>query len=447
MIWAELAVVLAAIYLGSRFGGIGLGLMGMVGVSALVFGFGLPPGGPPGSVIAIIVAVVTAAAAMQASGGMEYLVIVAGRLLRARPQWITFVAPLVAYLFTFCAGTGHVAYSILPVIAETARKAGVRPERPMSISVIASQTAITASPIAAATAALIALLEPQGIGLKEILLIAVPATLLGVLAGAISVMKMGKELADDPEALARAAASDAAGAEGGAAAARKALEGVALARASRSVLIFLLAAGAIVLFGMFKQLRPVFPSSKDPESFDLVEMGVIIQLVMYSAAAAIFAFCGAKADTTVRTPVMTAGLVAVISIVGLGWLGTCFYGGNKAEINAALADTVKAHPWVFSVALFGLSVILFSQASTITTLMPVGIAMGLPASTLIACFPAVNGYFFLPTYATSIAAANFDRTGTTTLGTWVLNHSFMRPGLVTTVVALVAGFLIAGVVL
>ncbi|HEU4394433.1 MAG TPA: anaerobic C4-dicarboxylate transporter family protein [Planctomycetota bacterium] len=446
MIWAELAVVLAAIFLGSRLGGIGLGLMGMVGVSALVFGFGLPPGGPPGSVIAIIVAVVTAAAAMQASGGMEYLVVVAGRLLRARPQWITFVAPLVAYLFTFCAGTGHVAYSILPVIAETARKAGVRPERPMSISVIASQTAITASPIAAATAALIALLEPKGIGLKEILLIAVPATLLGVLAGAISVMKRGKELADDEEALARAAASDAAGGEGGAGAAR-ALEGTALARAQRSVLIFLLAAGAIVLFGMFKQLRPVFPSSKDPESFDLVEMGAIIQFVMYSAAAAIFAFCGARADATVRTPVMTAGLVAVISIVGLGWLGTCFYGGNKAEIDAALSDTVRAHPWVFSVALFGLSVILFSQASTVSTLMPVGIALQLPASTLIASFPAVNGYFFLPTYATSIAAANFDRTGTTHLGTIVLNHSFMRPGLVTTVVALVAGFLIAGVVL
>ena len=446
MLWVQLGVVLAAIWLGSRYGGIGLGLMGMVGVSALVFGFGLPPGGPPGSVIAIIVAVVSAAAAMQASGGMDYLVEVAGRLLRARPQWITFVAPLVAYLFTFCAGTGHVAYSILPVIAETARKAGVRPERPMSISVIASQIAITASPIAAATVALIALLDPKGIGLKEILLISVPATLLGVLAGAVSVFRRGKDLADDPEALARAAASDAAGAEGGAVAA-KALEGPARARAARSVLVFLLAAGAIVLFGMFKELRPVFPSSKDPESFDLVEMGVLIQAVMYSAAAAMFAFCGAKADATVRTPVMTAGLVAVISIVGLGWLGTCFYNGNRAEINAALADTVKAHPWVFSVALFGLSVILFSQASTVTTLMPVGIAMGLPASTLIASFPAVNGYFFLPTYATSIAAANFDRTGTTHLGKYVLDHSFMRPGLVATVVSLVAGFLIAGVVL
>ena len=446
MIWAELGVVLAAIWLGSRYGGAGLGVMGMVGLAVLVFGFGLPPGGPPGTVIAIVVAVVSAAAAMQAAGGMDYLVGVAEKLLRAKPQWITFVAPLVAYIFTFCAGTGHVAYSILPVIAETARRAGIRPERPMSISVIASQTAITASPISAATVALVALLEPAGITLGSLLTVCVPSTILAVLVGALSVLKKGKELKDDPDAQARMKADEAADAAAGASAS-KALEGRALVLARRAVIVFLVAAVAIVLFGMFEDLRPKFPSAKDPESFELVKMPVIIQMVMYSAAAIMMVFCGAKAAETVRTPVASAGVVAVISIVGLGWLGTCFYEGNAQEINAALSDTVKAHSWVFSLALFGLSVVLFSQASTVTTLMPVGIALGLSGPHLLAMFPAVNGYFFLPTYATSIAAASFDRTGTTQLGKFVLDHSFMRPGLVVTAAAIAFGFLFAGVLL
>jgi anaerobic C4-dicarboxylate transporter DcuA len=444
VIYTELAVVLGAIWFGSRYGGAGLGVMGMAGLAVLVFGFGLPPGGPPGTVIAIVVAVVSAAAAMQAAGGMDYLVTVAGRLLRARPEWITFVAPLVAYIFTFCAGTGHVAYSILPVIAETARKAGIRPERPMSISVIASQTAITASPISAATVALVALLEPAGITLGKLLLISVPSTVIAVLLGAFSVMRMGRELADDTDAQARMKEQD--GADGVAAAA-PALEGRALVLARRAVVVFLVAAVAIVLFGMFEDLRPKFPKATDPEAFESVQMPVIIQMVMYSAAAIMMVFCGAKAADTVRTPVATAGVIAVISIVGLGWLGTCFYGGNAKEINAALSDTVKAHPWVFSLALFGLSVVLFSQASTVTTLMPVGIALGISAPHLLAMFPAVNGYFFLPTYATSIAAASFDRTGTTQLGKFVLDHSFMRPGLVTTAAAIAIGFLLAGVIL
>jgi anaerobic C4-dicarboxylate transporter-like protein len=440
MIWLQLGVVLSAIYFGARYGGIALGLMAMIGLSVLVFIFGLPPGGPPGTVLAIVMAVVTAAATMQAAGGMDYLVEVAGRLLKARPQWITFVAPLVAYVFTFCAGTGHVAYSILPVISETALKAGVRPERPMSISVIASQTAITASPISAATVALVALLEPQGVTLARVLMIAVPATLAGVILGALSVFRKGKELADDPGYLALL--------EKGlvdAPQATKPLEGEERRRARRSVLIFLAAALAVVLFGMFEFLRPKFPSVTGPGGFETVKMPVIIQLIMYCAGAMIIAFCGAKPTVAARSPVATAGLIAVISIIGLGWLGTCFYEGNRELINSALSGTAQSHPWVFSFALFGLSVVLFSQASTVSTLMPVGIAPGLGAHSLIAMFPAVNGYFFLPTYATSIAAASFDRSGTTRLGRYVLDHSFMVPGLVTTASAIGIGFLLSAV--
>jgi anaerobic C4-dicarboxylate transporter DcuA len=441
MIWIELGVVLGAIYLGARYGGVALGLMAMIGVAVLVFLFGLPPGGPPGTVLAIVVAVVTAAAMLQAAGGMDYLVGVAGRLLRAHPQRITFVAPLVSYAFTFCAGTGHVAYSILPVIAETARKAGVRPERPMSIAVIASQTAITASPISAATVALVALLDEQGITLGKLLMVCVPSTLIGVLAGAVSVMKMGPELADDPEykaLLAKGLVEEETK--------TRELAGEELRRARRAVLIFITAAFAVVLFGMFEVLRPTHPKAGSDE-FEIVAMPVLIQIVMYTAAALMALFCGAKPADSVRTPVATAGVVAVISIIGLGWLGTCFYEGNKELIKSSLSETVQAHPWVFSFALFGLSVVLFSQASTISTLMPVGIGLGIGAASLLAMFPAVNGYFFLPTYGTVVAAASFDRTGTTKLGRYVFDHSFMRPGLVTTAVAIGAGFALSEVIL
>ena len=264
--------------------------------------------------------------------------------------------------------------------------------------------------------------------------------------GALSVFRKGPELADDAEAQARMR-EDAGAGDGAAAPAVKALQGEALSRAKLAVGIFLAAAVAIVVFGMIEDLRPSFPSAKDPDTFETVKMPVIIQMVMYTAGGLMLAFCGAKAADVARTPVMTAGIIAVVSIVGLGWLGTCFYEGNAKEINTALADTVQAHPWVFSLALFGLSVVLFSQASTVTTLMPVGIALGLSGGSLLAMFPAVNGYFFLPTYATSIAAATFDRTGTTKLGRFVLDHSFMVPGLVTTAVAIGIGFVLAGVIL
>ncbi len=442
MIWAEFAVVLAVIFLGARIGGVGLGTIAGIGLAVLVFGFGLPPDAPPRDVLAIILAVVIAAAAMQAAGGMDLLVTVAERLLRAQPRWITFAGPLVSYVFTFCAGTGHVAYSILPVIAEVSRKAGVRPERPLSISVIASQAAITASPLSAATAAMVGLLSVHGIELGTILAICVPSTLLGVLAGALSVYWRGPELADDPAYQARLQAGQL---EPPAAAPR--LEGRARQNAIGAVALFLGAAGLIVMFGLFPHLRPTFPVSGDPDAqADALGMPQIIQFMMYSAAGLMMLCCGAKPDATIRSPVGIAGMVAVISVLGLGWLGNCFYKGNEQAVVDGLRDVVQSAPWVFAVALFALSVLLFSQASTVAALMPVGLALGIAPPMLVAYFPAVNGYFFLPTYATLVAAVAFDRTGTTKLGRFVVDHSFMRPGLVATGVALVTGSLLARIV-
>jgi len=440
MLWVELAVVLLSIFVGSRIGGAGLGLAAAIGLAVLVFIFGLPPSSPPTTVLAIIVAVISAAATMQAAGGMDYLVTVAERVLHSKPRYITLIGPIVAYAFTFCSGTGHVAYAILPVIAEVARKAGVRPERPMSISVIASQQAITASPIAAATAAMLALLGKQGIELWQILVICVPSTLIGVIAGALSVWKIGCELADDPiyqERLKKGLVEPPKP--------LPTLDGQARRRAVGSVVIFLLAALTIVAFGMFPSLRPSHAAAGSEEQQALA-MPVAIQICMYAAAGLMMLLCGAKPDIAVRTSVATAGVIATISIVGLGWLGSCFFEGNRQQIVEGISDIVKAHPWVFAVGLFALSVLLFSQAATVAAMMPVGLALGLSPLTLIAMFPAVNGYFFLPTYGTIVAAVSFDQTGTTRIGKYVLNHSFMLPGLVATITAVVVGLLISRVV-
>jgi len=487
MVWAEFIVVLAAIFLGARIGGAGLGTAAAIGLAILVFGFGLPPSSPPATVLAIIIAVVTAAASMQAAGGLDLLVVLAERALRAKPKYITFIAPTVAYVFTFCSGTGHVAYAILPVIAEVARKAGIRPERPMSISVIASQQAITASPLAAATAALLALLDKDGkVGLSQILMICIPSTFIGCMAGALSVYWKGAELSEDPIYKERLASGQIEAPK----VARK-LEGVERRRAIGSVATFLTAAALVVAFGLFGSLRPSFtvepgtevgiPASvvssaisnlTDPEMAQTtftgqqlkdrldeirteqsaprtvsVGMADIIQIVMFTAAGVMMIFFGARPGDAVKTPVAIAGVIAVVSIVGLGWMGNCFFDGNKAEIIGALSGIIKAHPWVFALGLFGLSVVLFSQASTVAALMPVGIALSIPAGTLIAMFPAVNGYFFLPTYGTIVAAIAFDQTGTTRTGKYVLNHSFMRPGLVATGVAVGVGLVISKIVM
>ena len=442
MIWLELLVVLVCIFVGARLSGIGLGTVAGVGLVVLVFIFGLPPGMPPRTVLGMILAVVTAAATMQAAGGLDYLVVIADRALRIWPAGITIIAPIVAYVFTLAAGTGHIVYALLPVIAEVSRSAGVRPERPLSIATIASQQAITASPISAATVALLGLLSPAGVHLHQILLICIPSTLLGSLIGALSVMWMGPELKDDPvyqERLAKGLIEErATGA---------ALEGASLMRARGSVIVFLLAAVLVVVLGLFPSLRPSYTIvSGGQESIETLEMAPAIMILMLAAAGINMLLFKASATATVKGSIMNAGVVALISIAGLGWLGSSFFEGNRQVIIASISGAVQQHPWVFAFGLFALSILLSSQAATVVTLMPVAVALGIGAPTMIAMFPAVNGYFFLPTYATLLAAISFDQTGTTKIGKYVLNHSFMRPGLVATISSVLIGFVLAKVV-
>jgi anaerobic C4-dicarboxylate transporter DcuA len=437
----EFAVVLGAIFLGSRSGGVGLGLWGGAGVLVLSYGFGLAPTAPPIDVMLIILAVIMAAAVMEAAGGIDYLVGLAERIIRRNPRQITIVAPLVCYLFPFGAGTGHVFYPLLPIIYQVAYENGIRPERPMAVATIASQQAITASPVSAAMAAMIALYEPLGVGLPQIMLICVPATILGVIAAALVQTRVGQELKDDPEYQRRLSAGEIQP-PGGSNAKSERKE---LPKGARlSAMLFLIGVGLIVLAGLFPGLRPLIPKGNATAPLGMADT---IQIVMLSLAALMLLTTRTAAGKIPKTEVAQAGLTAVIGIFGLAWLGDTFIKGNEKVIIGAIGDVTSAYPITFALGLFFASVLLFSQAATTRALMPLGISLGIVPPHLIAMWPAVNGYFFLPTYGSLIAAINFDRTGTTRIGRFVLNHSFMLPGLIATAVAIVAGLVISGIFL
>jgi anaerobic C4-dicarboxylate transporter DcuA len=425
----QLLFVLVAIIIGARLGGIGLGVMGGVGLAILTFVFGLQPTAPPIDVMLMIAAVISAASCMQAAGGLDYMVKIAERLLRKNPSHVTILAPLVTYFFTFLAGTGHVAYSVLPVIAEVATETKIRPERPLGIAVIASQQGITASPISAATVALLGLLAGFDITLFDILKICVPATLIGVLVGAFFSMKVGKELVDDPEyqhRLQSGMLNDK----------HVELKDVQNKfKAQLSVALFLAATFLIVLFGSIPSLRP---------SFDGATLGMpsLIEILMLTAAALILILTKTDGIKATQGSIFPAGMQAVIAIFGIAWMGDTFINGNITQLTASIEGVVTEMPWLFGLALFVMSILLYSQAATVRAIVPLGIALGMSPMMLIALFPAVNGYFFIPNYPTVVAAINFDRTGTTGIGKWILNHSFMMPGLISTVTALVVGLLL-----
>ncbi|PYZ92328.1 C4-dicarboxylate ABC transporter [Salipaludibacillus keqinensis] len=431
MFWLQFAVVIIAIFIGARIGGIGLGVMGGVGLALLTFGFGLQPTAPPIDVMLMIVAVVTAAGALQAAGGMNYLVTIAEKVLRKNPERITFMAPIVTYFFTFFAGTGHVAYTLLPVISEVAQESKVRPERPMSIAVIASQQAITASPISAATVALLALLAPYDVTLLQILGVTLPATFIGIMLAAFTIRKKGAELEDDPVYNERL--------EKGMEPIGEGKENMVVTGLSKfSVGLFLFAAVLIVLLGSFPELRPSWN-----EAGEIVELSMpnAIQIIMLTTAALIILVCKADVQKIAAGSVFRAGIVAVVAIFGIAWMGDTFFQANMDTIEPAVQGMVTTAPWIFALALFIMSILLNSQAATVSALMPLGLSLGVNPLFLIAMFPAVNGYFFIPNYGPIIAAISFDRTGTTKIGKYVLNHSFMLPGLVTSIIAVALGFL------
>ena len=430
LLFIELAIVLAMIFIGARVGSIGLGMYGMVGVFILVFVFGLEPGNIPIDVMLIIVAVITASAALQAAGGLDYMVEVAARFLRRHPSHITFYAPLTTWLFCILAGTAHTCYALLPIISEISLKAKIRPERPLSVATIAASLGITGSPVSAATAAILSqsLLGAHGVGMAQILMVTIPSSLVAILVASFVQNFVGKPLEEDPEYQRRLQAGLL---EEEVATEKKEIN----PRAKWAVLVFLLGVVLVVLFGSFPSLRPTFGGTP-------VSMNSTIEMIMMSIAALILLVGKADVKKAVKGNVFSAGMVAMVSIFGVAWMGSTFFEGNKDLILGAVGGLFTEWPVLFAIPLFLMSIMLFSQAATVKTLYPVGLAMGIPPLVLLALFPAVNGYFFLPNYPTEVAAIGFDRTGTTKIGKYVINHSFQLAGFITTFVSIGLGYLI-----
>jgi len=425
--------------------GIGLGVMGMIGLLILLFVFQMQPADPPLEVMLIILSVVTAAAALQAAGGMDYLVMLAGKLLRSQPRQITFLGPLVTYLFTLFAGTAHISYSIMPIIAEVAINARIRPERALSMSVTAAHMGITASPVSAASAALLTVLASSGVKLADILLVCIPSTLIGVIVGILFVLKRGKELSQDPEfqeklkdpVFAKNLDSEATNTK------------VELRKgAVKSVVIFGIAVLAVILLGSFPALLPTFDGVEDfkptfaVNAAGQVQMPSMIMIIMLAAAGLIILFANTKASDVTKASLFSSAGQATIAVFGVVWMSGTFMNHNYSLIKDTMGELVTFYPWTFAFALFILSILLFSQAATTKALMPLGLTLGMAPAYLIGIFPAVNGHFFIPGYPTLLTAIQFDRTGTTKIGKYVLNHSFMLPGLVTTAASVITGLLI-----
>ena len=428
----QLAIVLAMIFIGAKVGGIGLGIYGMVGVFILVFIFGLKPGSIPIDVMLIIVSVITASAALQAAGGLDYMVNKAAWFLRKHPSRITFFAPLVTWLFTHLAGTAHTCYALLPIISEIARKEKVRPERPISVATIAASLGCTGSPVSAATAAILSkeLLGDKGIGMTEILMVTIPASIIAILVASLVQNYVGKPMEKDPE-YQRRLSEGLLDAEEETASEMKAEN----PHAKWAVLAFLLGVILVVLFGIIPELRP----SIDGHPLD---MSTTIEIIMMSIAALILLVGKADVREAMKGNVFASGMNAMVSIFGVAWMGSTFFMGHQEVIMGSVEGVFTTYPLLFAIPLFLFSIMLFSQAATVKTLFPVGLLMRVPPLVLLVLFPAVNGYFFLPNYPTEVAAIGFDRTGTTRVGKYVVNHSFQLSGWITTFVSIGVGYLI-----
>lgn len=438
MFWVELLIVLIVIFVGVRVGGTFMAMAGGVGMLVLTFVFHVPASDPPITVILIMLAVICAASAMQACGGLDYMVKIAEKILRKNPKMVTVLAPIVTYLFTFMCGTGHIIYSLLPVINEIAIENGVRPERPISASVISSQQAITACPISAATVSVLAFMAESEkyshITIFKLLLVCIPATLIGTAAAAMSVLKKGKELAEDPEFQARVAAGkiqDFANSEKEEIPASK--------EAKISVAVFMTAMLGIVLMGAFQQLLPTFA---DGSKLPLV---TVIQIFMLAAAAVMVILTKTDSDKILDQPVFRSGSFAVLLAFGLVWMVNTFINDQSSFITDNMSVLTNEYPWIFIVAIFLVGAITTSQSSTTMIMVPIGIALGLPANIIVAGWLACCSNYFIPCASQCVAAIGFDSAGTTKIGKYILNHSYMLPGLVCTAVSVLAAMALGAV--
>ena len=442
----QLLIVLAALYVGSRYGSLALGAISGIGLAILVFGFGLKPGTPPTDVIYIIIAAVTCAGTLQASGGMDWMIQIAERLLRKHPGRITFLGPLVTFFLTVLVGTGHVVYTIMPIICDIALKQNIRPERPCGVASVASQVGITCSPIAAAVVAFVTISNTNGymVSIPQVLMVTIPACVIGLLCAAAASYKRGKDLDKDPEFQARKADPkiykymyENKGAT--------TLDKEIGKGAKISVFVFLTALLVIVAFA-FCQMIHVSSGETLAEAINLPKMNICIQIIMLMAAAFNIILCKIDLNNAVSGSVWKSGMVAVIAIYGIAWLADTFFSNYVKEMEEMLADLVARAPWTIAFVFFLVSVLINSQGAVVVAMLPLAYKLGISGPVLLGVLPSVYGYFFIPNYPSDIATVNFDRSGTTVIGKYLLNHSFMMPGLISVWVATVVGYLITNVI-
>ena len=437
--WLQLITVAVCIGIGGRFGGLGLGAAGGFGVCILVLLFGLKPSSPPVSTILIIVAVISCTSVLQGAGGLDIMVKVAERMLRKWPRAITFVAPFVCSFFVIFVGTAYVAFAVYPVVAEVATQARVRPERPIAASVISAGIAVVASPMSAATAAMVASLSPFNLGVIDVLMISVPAFVVATASTCLCVYWKGCELEDDPEFKRRVAAGE--------------FQKLVIKRddskleipasVRNSVLIFALGVATVLFFGFNKELLPTWTSAAGKVS--TLPIPSLIQMVMLACALFIILVCKVPSNKFADGSVFRAGLIGVVGVFGISWLTGTFFDAYSPQFIALFKTMAESTPLLFGVVLFLFSAVILSPSATVVALMPLGAAIGIDPLFLVALYPATCGDFLIPGGA-QIGCCSFDRTGTTRLGTWVLNHSYMRAGLVHVITGVATGCLIYSVI-
>lgn len=441
MLYVQFMFLLLMLYLGSRYGGIGLGVVSGIGLAIEVFIFQMPPTSPPITVMLIILAVVTCASILEAAGGLKYMLQLAERLLRSNPRMVTFLGPLVTYTMTFMLGTGHAVYSVMPIIGDVALKNNIRPERPMAAASVASQMGITASPISAAVVYYLSQLTEiaPNITLLSILGVTIPATLLGVIAASIYSLRRGAELKDDKEFQKRM--DDPVYRKRIEETTATTLDEVLPASARHSVILFALALVTIVIIAMFPEIRTISGTEK------AIKMSVIIQMMMLAFGGLILLVTKTKTAKVPEGVVFKSGMVAAIAIFGIAWMSDTYFTYALPSFKAGIIDMVHTYPWTFALAMFTVSVVVNSQAATCRMMLPVALGMGLSPALVIGIMPACYGYFFIPNYPSDIATCNFDITGTTKIGKYYFNHSFMFPGLIGVGTACCLGYVIAQVLI
>jgi len=429
----QLLIVLGALWVGSRYGSLALGAISGIGLAILVFGFGMKPGTPPTDVIYIIIAAVTCAGILQAAGGMDWLIQLAEKLLRKHPGSITFLAPLTTFFLTVLVGTGHVVYTLMPIICDIALKKGIRPERPCGVASIASQVGITCSPIAAAVVAFVSISNANGfdVTIPQVLMITIPACICGLMAAAAASYKRGLDLDKDPVFQAKLQDPEQRAYIYGNTATT--LDKEIPQSAKNSVYIFLGALFTVVMFAIFLPQMTYLKGLK---------MNQIIQIIMISAAALMIIFCKASPKKAVAGPVWQSGMVAVVAIYGIAWMADTYFGNYMPQIQEMLKNIVTDYPWAIALVFFAVSVLINSQGAVVVAMLPLAYSLGIPGVVLLGVLPSVYGYFFIPNYPSDIATVNFDRSGTTVIGKYLLNHSFMMPGLISVIVSTVVAYLL-----